>query len=146
MAALGHCQLRIWQNQCVKPACTFICMHFILLPEWFYMYMPAYVLSQAWLNKTVETTFTSNLSLHLCEKNNAFIQNCNPVDHSLPCSMQELTNGWTLILQRIFHISTSWGPFTKIVKQRLGHRLVITSMGLFRIELILYGLTSMQFL
>ena len=31
-------------------------MHaFILLPEWFYMYIPAYVLSQAWLNKTVET-------------------------------------------------------------------------------------------
>ena len=32
-----------------------LCMHFILLPEWFYMYIPAYVLSQAWLNKTVET-------------------------------------------------------------------------------------------
>ena len=27
-------------------------MHaFILLPEWFYMYIPAYVLSQAWLIK-----------------------------------------------------------------------------------------------
>ena len=32
-----------------------LCMHIILLPEWFYMYIPAYVLSQAWLNKTVET-------------------------------------------------------------------------------------------
>ena len=32
-----------------------LCMHFILLPEWFHMYIPAYVLSQAWLNKTVET-------------------------------------------------------------------------------------------
>ena len=32
-----------------------LCMHFILIPEWFYMYIPAYVLSQAWLNKTVET-------------------------------------------------------------------------------------------
>ena len=27
---------------------------YILLPEWFYMYIPAYVLSQAWLNKTAE--------------------------------------------------------------------------------------------
>ena len=27
----------------------------ILLLEWFYMYIPAYVLSQAWLDKTVET-------------------------------------------------------------------------------------------
>ena len=37
-----------------------LCMHFILLPEWFYMYIPAYVLSQAWLNKTVETFITQS--------------------------------------------------------------------------------------
>ena len=34
-------------------------MHEFLLPEWFYMYIPAYVLSQAWLNETVETSMNS---------------------------------------------------------------------------------------
>ena len=39
----------VWMGMC------WWCYACILLHEWFYMYIPAYVLSQAWLDKTVET-------------------------------------------------------------------------------------------
>ena len=94
----------------------------ILLPEWFYMCIPAYGLSQAWLDKTVETIY--EYKWHIFSVVNTFTQSCIMVIMRLwnmSTSKCDLGDIIYHTLQSFNWISKDWGiPLFSLEKVRTG--------------------------